>query len=171
MLVITLTDLQAVVHWVTKTHRRVIWKAQENLAILKSVTESHLHSPFCHVRWHIFTSIRNTDTFGGGHSVYTGFPGGCQCSLSANAGDLRDMGLIPGSGRSPEGGHDNPLQYSCLENPMDRGAWWATVHRSQGVAHDERLSTHVHSVYHNVLDSKAHWLIRCISIYFQLWWR
>ena len=43
--------------------------------------------------------------------------------VAANAGDLRDMGLIPGSGRSPEGGHDNPLQYSCLENPMDRGAW------------------------------------------------
>ena len=41
----------------------------------------------------------------------------------ANAGDLRDMGLISGSGKSPGGGHDNPLQYSCLENPMDRGAW------------------------------------------------
>ena len=40
----------------------------------------------------------------------------------------RDVGLIPGSGRSPGGGHDNPFQYSCLENPMDRGSWWATVH-------------------------------------------
>ena len=39
-----------------------------------------------------------------------------------------DQGLIPGLGRSPGGGHGNPLQYSCLENPMDRGAWWATVH-------------------------------------------
>ena len=47
----------------------------------------------------------------------------------ANAGDKRDTALIPGSGRSPGGGHDNPLQYSCLENPMDRGAWWATVHK------------------------------------------
>ena len=46
----------------------------------------------------------------------------------ANAGDIRDAGLIPGLGRSPVGGHDNPLQYSCLENPMDRGAWWAMVH-------------------------------------------
>jgi len=46
-----------------------------------------------------------------------------------NTGDTRDVGLIPGSERSPEGGHGNPLQYSCLENPMDRGAWWATVHR------------------------------------------
>ena len=44
-------------------------------------------------------------------------------------GDIRDVGLIPGSGGSPGEGHGNPLQYSCLENPMDRGAWWATVHR------------------------------------------
>ena len=46
-------------------------------------------------------------------------------NLPANAGDL---GSIPGSGRSPGGGHGNPLQYSGLGNPMDRGAWWATVH-------------------------------------------
>ena len=46
-----------------------------------------------------------------------------------NAGDERDAGLIPGSGRSPGGEHGNPLQCSCLENPMDRKAWWATVHR------------------------------------------
>ena len=46
----------------------------------------------------------------------------------ANAGDIRDMGSIPGLGRSPGEGHGNPLQYSCLENPMDRGAWWATVY-------------------------------------------
>ena len=48
----------------------------------------------------------------------------------ANAGDVRDVALIPGSGRFPGGGHGNPLQYSCLENPIDRGAWWATVHRA-----------------------------------------
>ena len=47
--------------------------------------------------------------------------------LPANAGDLRVTGLIPGLGRSPGGGHGNPFQYSCLENPMDREAWWATV--------------------------------------------
>ena len=47
----------------------------------------------------------------------------------ASAGDIRDLGLIPGWVRSPGGGHGNPLQYSCLENPMDRGAWRATVHR------------------------------------------
>ena len=48
----------------------------------------------------------------------------------AYAGDLRDMDLIPGSGRCPGGGHGNPLQYSWLENPLDRGAWLATVHRA-----------------------------------------
>ena len=49
-------------------------------------------------------------------------------NLPTDAGNVRDEGLIPGSGRSPGGGHDNPLQYSCLESSMDRGAWWATVH-------------------------------------------
>ena len=47
----------------------------------------------------------------------------------ANIGDIRDMGSISGWGRSPARGHGNSLQYSCLGNPMDRGAWWATVHR------------------------------------------
>ena len=46
----------------------------------------------------------------------------------ADAGDIRDVGSIPGSGRFLGGGNGNTLQYSCLENPMDRGAWWATVH-------------------------------------------
>ena len=57
---------------------------------------------------------------------FMGFPGGSDGKESScNAGDL---GLIPLLGRSPGGGHSNPLRYSCLENPMDRGAWWATVH-------------------------------------------
>ena len=50
-------------------------------------------------------------------------------NLSADAGDLGDTSSIPGWGRSPGEGNGNPLQYSCLENPMDRGAWWVTVHR------------------------------------------
>ena len=50
-------------------------------------------------------------------------------SISANAGDVRDMGLICELGHSPGGRHGIPLQYSCLENPMDIGAWWATVHK------------------------------------------
>ena len=63
---------------------------------------------------------------------------------ACNAGDVGDVGSIPGSGRSPGGGHGNPLQYPCLENPMDRGAYWATVH---GVAKSRtRLSDfHFHS--------------------------
>ena len=73
-----------------------------------------------------------------------GFPGGTSCKENppASAGDIRDTGLIPGSGRSPGGGHGNPLQYSCLENPIHRGAWRLTVH---GVAKSQtqlkRLST------------------------------
>jgi len=58
--------------------------------------------------------------------VSKGFPGGCLVkNPPANAGDT---GLIPGLGRSSGGGNGNPLQYSCLENPMDRGGWQATVH-------------------------------------------
>ena len=56
----------------------------------------------------------------------------------ANAGDIRGIVLIPGSGKAPGGGNDNPLQYSCLENPMDRGASWATAFE---VAKSWRLST------------------------------
>ena len=59
-----------------------------------------------------------------------GFPGSAVIkSLPASAGGTRDVGLIPGSGRAPGGGSGNPLQYSCLGNPMDRGAWWVIVHR------------------------------------------
>ena len=51
-------------------------------------------------------------------------------NMHANAGDIRDEGSIPGSRRCPEGGHGNPLQHSCLENSMDRGAWRAINHRA-----------------------------------------
>ena len=70
------------------------------------------------------------------------FPGGSEVKASTcNAGDLC---LIPGSGSSPGEGNDNPLQYSCLENPKDIGAWWATVH---GVTKSwTRLSNFTHSL-------------------------
>ena len=58
----------------------------------------------------------------------TGFPGGAS-DKEPNAGDIRDTGSIPGSGRSPGGGNEDPLQYSCLENPKDRETWQTTVHR------------------------------------------
>ena len=61
----------------------------------------------------------------------------------ANAEDLRDAGLIPRSGRSPGGEHSNPLQYSCLENPVDRGAWQNIVRRvTKSQTQLKRLSTH-----------------------------
>ena len=74
-------------------------------------------------------------------------------NLAANAGDTRDMGSIPWWGRSPGGGRGNPLQYSCMENLMDRGACWATVH---GVIKSEtrlkqlskRAYTHTHTHTH-----------------------
>ena len=63
----------------------------------------------------------------------------------AKAGDIRNEGSIPGSGRSPGGGPGNPLQYSCLENPMDREAWRATAHRvSKSQTQLKRLSMHTH---------------------------
>ena len=62
----------------------------------------------------------------------------------ANAGNIRDTGLIPGLGRSPGGGHGNPFQYSCLENPMDGGDWQATVHRvAKRQTQLEQFSTHM----------------------------
>ena len=63
-----------------------------------------------------------------------GFPGGSVPKNPANSGDAGNAGSIPGWGRSPGGGNGNPLQSSCLENPMDKGAWWAI--RSQRVRHD-----------------------------------
>ena len=75
------------------------------------------------------------------HKRGKGFPGGSLGKeLACNAGDA---GLIPESGWSPGGGHGNPLQYSCLENPVDRGAWWATVHSvTKSQTRLKRLSTH-----------------------------
>ena len=82
-----------------------------------------------------------------------GFPGGSEGKVSAcNAGD---PGLIPGLGRSPEEGNGNPLQHSCLENPMDRGAWRATVHGVTRVGHDW---AHVHV---NEMDIKCELGICC----------
>ena len=70
-----------------------------------------------------------------------------------SAGDLRDAGSVLGSGRSPGGGHDNPLQYSCLENPMDRGAWGATVREvTKSRIRMKCLSAHTH-----YMAFKEHW--------------
>ena len=66
-------------------------------------------------------------------------------NLAASVGDAGDTGFIPGSERSPGGGRGNPLLYSCLENPMDRGAWWAMVHRVAKSWTREHTHTHLHT--------------------------
>ena len=70
------------------------------------------------------------------------FPGGSE--VKASACKVGDLGSIPGLGRSPGERNGNPLQYSCLENPMDRGAWWATVH---GVAKSQTQLSHFHFLF------------------------
>ena len=75
-------------------------------------------------------------------------------SPPANEGDMRDVGSVPGLGRSPGGWHGNPPQDSCLGSPMDRGAWRATVHRVQSGTRPKRLSVHAHTV---VADALSGW--------------
>ena len=76
-------------------------------------------------------------------------------NLPAKAGDIRDMGSIPGSGRSPGGGHGNPLQYSCLENSMDRGAWWAPSIGLQRAGPDTHTITLWGDTINKIDESKA----------------
>ena len=65
---------------------------------------------------------------------------------SAKAGNIRDPSSIPGLGRSPGAGHGNPLQYSCLDNPMDRGAWWAAVTRiAKSLGFMSEATEHAHA--------------------------
>ena len=87
-------------------------------------------------------------------------------NLPANARDVRDMGSIPGSGRSLGAGHGNPLQYSCPENPMDRGASTATVHRvTNSQTQLQQLSTHMAHLFRicHILE-KYH--LFCLNIAF-----
>ena len=73
-----------------------------------------------------------------------GFPGGAVVKRPpASSGDARDVGLIPGWERCPGGGNGSPLQHSCLEHPVDRGAWWAPVH---GAAESDSTATEHHAV-------------------------
>ena len=71
-----------------------------------------------------------------------GFPGGSDGKVCKSACRAGDLGLIPGSGRSTEEGNGNPLQFSCLENSMDRGAWGAEIHGVERVRHDSATITH-----------------------------
>ena len=104
---------------------------------------------------------------------------------SANAGDVRDSGSIPGLGGSPGGGHGNPLQYPHLESPRDRGAWWAMVHRvTKSWIGLKRISTQAHGVNHGKVAGRPVGVRLCagawdgakkdcqtISFYFSFGWR
>ena len=83
--------------------------------------------------------------------------GGTSGKEPASGGDIRYLGSIPGLGRSPGGGHGNILQYSCLKNPMDKGAWCATVHR---VPKSWRWLKQLNTCTHRFLDERKFWLIR-----------
>ena len=90
--------------------------------------------------------------------------------LTAKAGDVRHEGLIPGWVRSPGGGHGNPLQYSCLENPMDRGAWRAAVHGvSKCWTQLKQLSTHTCITYYCSFQVKKLRLRVAKRLYIKLW--
>ena len=102
--------------YIVRTHNTLVQTlpkiCQESIA-LNSVTEKN----FLMRKWEML-------------AFHPGFPGASVVKdLPANAGEAGDLGSIPGWGRSPGGGNGNPLQYSCLGNPMDRGARWATVHK------------------------------------------
>ena len=78
----------------------------------------------------------------------------------ANAGDVRDTSSIPGLGRSPRGGQGHPLQYPCLEDPMDRGTWWTTVHRvAQSRTQLKQLSTYTHPLHSSQASIYMYWLL------------
>ena len=101
----------------------------------ESITRKYQNSPFFPKQRH--QDLSGSESQASGFLELTSFPGGSEDKASAcNAGD---QGSIPGLGRSPGEGNGNPLQYSCLDNPMDGGAWWATV---DGVAQSQtRLSS------------------------------
>ena len=92
--------------------------------------------------------------------------------MPAIAGDAGDSGSIPGSGRLPRGGNGRPLQYSCLENPMDRRAWWATVYgvTKSWTQLSTRTHTHTHTCrqlfeYHDALGTKLFSCIKSLNPY------
>ena len=88
-----------------------------------------------------------------------GFPGGSVVkNPPANAGQARDVGSIPGSGRSPRVGKSNPIQYSCLENSTDREAWWALIHGiAKSQTQPKQLRTHTSTIPDRVLGLGVLW--------------
>ena len=133
-----------------------------NACLLSAPFDWKWHNTSAHIPWPRFNARDPGNSFAGclgkgnrlgEHPInpcYTcireGFPGGSVGKESTcSAGDTGDSGSIPESGRSPGGGHGNPLQYSCLENLMNRGAWQATVRRvAKSWTQLKWLSTHTH---------------------------
>ena len=104
----------------------------------------HLHSL---LHWSMRCSPPRADPWDGSMEARTSQVAPVVKNPPANAGNLRDSGLIPGLGRSPGGRQGNPLQYSCLENPMDRGAWRAAAHRvTKSQTRLKQLSMHACSL-------------------------
>ena len=100
------------------------WGHKESDMTEQLSTKHILNLGFC-----VFFSLHHLlDIYFGPSTILGGFCIAVK-NLPANAGDIRELGSVPGLGRSPGGGHGNPFHYSCLENPMDRGAWWAMVQR------------------------------------------
>ena len=93
-------------------------------------------------------------------SGFTGFPGGASAEeLACQCWRCKGLGFIPGLGRSPGRGDGIPLQYPCLENPKDRGAWWMTVHRvEKNWTQLKRLSTHASGFTSDLLADSLHQL-------------
>ena len=107
-------------------------------SIVQGIAKSQTQLSEFHFKLHTHT---HTHTHTQTHT-YGPFPNGSSSKESAyNAGDTGDVGSIPRSGRSPQGGNGNPLQYSSLENSMEGGAWWATVH---GVPKSQTQLSHFH---------------------------
>ena len=118
----------------------------------------------CTVR-HVLYHLGSPGTNKSSDSTYTemGFPGGTSGKEpTANAGDITDAGSTSGLGISPGGGHGNPLQYSCLENPMDRGVWWLTAHRvAMGQTQLKQLSAHTYRETRKVKSRVRKYIGRC----------
>ena len=150
---------------ILKVHGGPLWKEshlqEAGIGLCFLLTQLHMLKKGIKGRnwWSVF--LQRTYCLSTGSPHLNDLPGGSDGKASAyNAGDLD---LIPGLGRSPGEGNGNPLQYSCLENPMDRGAWQATVHGVAKVRHDWATSL---SLSPELLHVKSSWQIENLGDFF-----